>query len=528
MATRKELLAAIRARYRASGRRDKGRILDELVAVAGYHRKHALRQLAAREDEAKPRRVRNRLYDEAVRQGLIVLWEASDRLCGKRLKAAVPALIAAMEEHGHLELAAPVKELLLQISAASIDRLLSDTRNHVDRGRRRLSGIGNTIRRSIPVRTFSDWDDPPPGFFEVDMVEHCGGAKVDGNFAHTLVLTDIASQWTECMAMPMRSQELVVEAFDATAEAVPFPMLGVDTDNDSAFINESVVDYCKVRGLVQTRSRPYRKSDQAWVEQKNGAVVRKLVGYDRLSGLAATQALARLYASSRLYVNFFQPTFKLKSKTRDGARVTKTYHPPCTPYGRLLNSPHVSDSVKARLARIYRALDPVELLAEIRATQQKLHELASGQPHSSTASTSDDLKGFLSGLATAWQNGEVRPTHRKRTRPARWWRTRSDPIAGIWPACEAWLVEEPTMTAKELLARASLTSAHPTVNTKQLRSLQRRVKRWRGDRATYLLFGDQPSLAMSSSRATADEPAAVRSDAAIFRFSNDRRAVERD
>ena len=177
--------------------------------------------------------------------------------------------------------------------------LLGDARSRVDGKRRRRTGVGAAIRRSIPVRTFSDWRDPPPGFLEVDMVEHCGGAKTDGNFVHSLVLTDIASGWTECIAMPVRNQSLVVEAMAMAATDLPFAMLGVDTDNDSAFMNQTVFDYRKENALGQTRSRAYKKNDQAWVEQKNGAIVRRLVGYGRLSGLAATQALAQLYSASR-------------------------------------------------------------------------------------------------------------------------------------------------------------------------------------------------------------------------------------
>ena len=156
------------------------------------------------------------------------------------------------------------------------------------------------------------------------MVEHCGGPKTDGDYVHTLTMTDIATGWTECVAMRMREQMLIVGAFEQVAGVLPFAMLGVDSDNDSAFMSESVFDYCKGHGLVQTRSRAYKKNDQALVEQKNGSIVRRLVGYGRLSGVEATKTLATLYASSRLYVNFFQPSFKLKSKTRDGARYTKS------------------------------------------------------------------------------------------------------------------------------------------------------------------------------------------------------------
>jgi Integrase core domain len=498
MATRKELLAAVITRYRAAPTTEKARILDEFTAVTGYHRKHAIRLLNSDAPLARSRAPRSRLYDEAVQQALILLWEAGDRLCGKRLKALIPILISAMERHGHLDLHPSVKERLLQVSAASIDRLLSGTRRHIDGKRRRHSGIGVAIRRAVPVRTFSDWGDPPPGFFEVDMVEHCGGSKTDGTFVHTLVLTDIASAWTECVPMPMRNQSLIVEALDAAASTIPFAMLGVDTDNDSAFINQTIIDYCNERGLAQTRSRPYRKNDQAWVEQKNGAVVRKLVGYERLAGLDATRALAKLYAASRLYINYFQPSFKLRSKKRDGARVEKRYYPPATPYARLMDSLHVSDAIKTKLKRECDTLDPVALLRDIRAAQQELHEMvARATAETKPVVTPVDIKTFLSSLATAWKSGEVRPTHRRKAVAPRWWRTRRDPLAEIWPAFEQWLLEEPTLTAKDLLERLLSTSPDAAINRTQLRTLQRRIKAWRADRAKYLVLGQHaaPSAA---------------------------------
>lgn len=509
MSTRKELLAAVAARYQAASTAEKVRILDEFSAVTGYHRKHAIRLLNSDQLTAPARVPRNRLYDEAVRQALIVLWEASDRLCGKRLKVAIPTLIAAMERHGHLDLDAVVKDRLLRISAASIDRLLSETRKHIDGKRRRNSGVGLAIRRAIPVRTFGDWNDPPPGFFEIDMVEHCGGSKTDGNFVHTLVLTDIASAWTECIAMPMRNQSLIAEALDVAATDLPFPMLGADTDNDSAFINQTIVDYCKDHALIQTRSRPYRKNDQAWVEQKNGAVVRKLTGYERFAGLAATRALARLYAASRLYLNYFQPSFKLKSKTRDGARVAKAYHPPATPYTRLMESPHISDSLKAKLKREFDELDPMTLLRDIRIAQQELRDMADHPAEEkSSESTSITVDAFLTGLATAWKSGEVRPTHQRKARAPRSWRTRRDPLANIWPTLEQWLLEDPTLTAKDLLERLCATVSGSPVGGAQLRTLQRRIKIWRSDRAKYLVLGRAPQAAPAvTSRAAECEEA---------------------
>lgn len=275
MTTRKELTEALRTRYGSAPLIDRIKILDEFVALRGYHRKHAIRVLGRQAADTGAAPVRNRLYDEAVRQALTMLWEAADRVCSKRLKALIPTLIDAMERHGHLDLDPVVRSKLLQVSAATIDRALAAARQHIDGQRKRRQGVGAAIRRSIPVRTFADWRDPPPGFFEIDMVEHCGGVKTGGDFVHTLTLTDIASGWTECVSMRMRNQMLVIEALDKVAADLPFAMLGVDSDNDSAFMNQTV--YCKGLGLEQTRSRAYKKNDQAWVEQKNGAIVRRLV-----------------------------------------------------------------------------------------------------------------------------------------------------------------------------------------------------------------------------------------------------------
>jgi hypothetical protein len=264
----------------------------------------------------------------------------------------------------------------------------------------------------------------------------------------------------------------------------------VDTDNDSAFMNETVFDYCKANGLEQTRSRAYKKNDQAWVEQKNGAVVRHLVGYGRLSGLAATRALAELYASSRLYVNFFQPSFKLKSKTREGAHVSKTYYPPATPCSRLLASSGVSEEVKAKLRDQFNGLDPVRLLHDIRAGQQVLSDMMQA-PQEVDASTSkpSGISAFLEGLATAWKDGEVRPTHRRKTTAQRWWRTREDPFELAWPVVEGWLISEPTVTAKELMNRLAQAAPDAYASKAQLRTLQRRIKAWRAEKAKDLVLG---------------------------------------
>jgi len=496
MTTRKELTKAIGARYRAAPKSEKQKILDEFVALTGCHRKHAIRALNGMRAADVEEKGRNRVYDEATRQALIMLWEAADRVCGKRLKALVPMLIDAMERHGHLELDLIVKDKVLAVSAATIDRMLAGTRLQIDGQRKRRKGIGAAIRRSIPVRTFADWGDPPPGFFEIDMVEHYNGPKTDGDYLHTLVLTDIASGWTECIAMRHRSQALVIEGLATAAEDLLFPMLGVDSDNDSAFMTQDVFDYCVAHRLVQTRSRAYKKNDQAWVEQKNGAIVRRLVGYGRLSGSEATKTLAQLYASSRLYINFFQPSFKLKSKTRDGARVKKVYHPPATPCDRLIAHPAVDPTVKADLAAQFLALDPVRLLQQIRIVQQALSDIATygppAQQATPTASPSPSptpIAEFLSSLSTAWKEGEVRPTHRKKSNAPRWWRTRVNPFAEAWPVIEGWLDADPSASANELMDRLAAMTPEVYGSKAQLRTLQRRVGEWRSERAKEMVLG---------------------------------------
>ena len=487
MATRDELLGALLARYREAGRLEKGRILTEFAEVTGYHRKHAERLLrgACRSDRSRPRPER-RLYDEAVREALILLWEASDRICGKRLRPLIPMLIAAMERHGHLALDAGVRERLEKISAATIDRVLAPARARTSNRRRRVAS-SPAIRRSVPIRTYADWDDPPPGFMEADLVAH-SGPSTSGAFVQTLVLTDIASGWTECAPLLFREQQLLGEVMTVVREGLPFPLLGFDTDNDTVFINETVKAWCEATGVVFTRSRPYRKNDQAHIEQKNGAVVRRMVGYRRLQGLAAAEALARLYRPMRLFVNFFQPSFKLAEKRREGALVRKRYHPPLTPHQRLRVDPRVPEALKEALDARHAALDPVRLLGEIRAAQQALVEIADKAPPTAGApDVEPPLEVFLAGLRLAWREGEVRPTARRKASKPRG-RTVPDPLEAVTAELKAWFEADPGVTGRELLDRLQATDpeAYPDG---VIRTVQRRLKVWRRERARALVLG---------------------------------------
>jgi hypothetical protein len=488
MATRRELIGSVARRYHAGTRSEKKDILDEFVKISGFHRKHAirvLRKLPANPEATKPP-PRFRLYDEAAEAALTILWEAADRMCGKRLKEAIPVLVEAMERHGHLRLDAEVRPRLLAMSAATMDRRLKHIREAGKLGRRRRR-LNTPLRNSIAVRTFGDWNDPPPGFFEMDFVAHCG-TSVAGSHVHSLVLTDIASGWTESAAMVMREQTLVTNTVESIRKKLLFPILGLDVDNDGAFINETVVNYCLDRKIELTRCRPYKKNDQAWIEQKNGAVVRRMVGYGRLEGIATASVLAKLHEAARLYVNFFQPSFKLKSKKREGAKVIKKYHTPATPYLRLLANDRVSTDSKDQLRRVFAGLDPVQLLSDIREAQRILAQMEIGAKPAQSEAKSPGLKYFVDSLSTAWQDGDVRPTHRKRASGPRTWRTRLDPFEKVWPLIEQWLNEKPDTTAKELFHRLQEHSPEQ-YQPGQLRTLQRQVKEWRREIVRQLVLG---------------------------------------
>ena len=374
-----------------------------------------------------------------------------------------------------------------------MDRALRKVREQAGGRTRRRTAPSSAVRRSVPVRTFSDWQDPPPGFVEADLVAH-SGPSASGSFVQTLVLTDIATGWTECAPLLVREQGLLSEVLTELRKLLPFDLLGFDTDNDSVFMNETVRDYCQAAGIEFTRCRPYRKNDQAFVEQKNGAVVRRIVGYRRLEGLAAAAALAELYATARLFVNFFQPSFKLAEKEREGARVRKRYHPPATPCQRLLADARTPEPVRRRVEALYATLDPVRLLREMRVAQQHLVAVADLPLERAAAFSEPTIEEFLAGLRTAWRDGEVRPTAQPKAKQKRG-RRRPDPLAQVTEQLRGWFDAEPWRTSRELLER--LQAEYPgAYSDRLLRTLQRRLKIWRREIAHAMVLG-----AMQSGRA---------------------------
>ncbi|MBN2270424.1 MAG: hypothetical protein JXN61_07415 [Sedimentisphaerales bacterium] len=293
--------------------------------------------------------------------------------------------------------------------------------------------------------------------------------------------------------MMAREKTSVVEGGEVHFELIPGPGLGGDSDNESEFINDTSLAFCRKQHVEFTRSREYHKNEQAWVEQKNGAVVRRLVGYERFSGIVAGQALAHIYQAARLYVNYFQPSFKLRGKERHGAKVRRTYEQPATPCERLLRHPSIGDEIKARLRSQREQLDPVRLLHRIRDGQAALAALVSTD-ESRQGPGRESLDQFLAQLPRLWRAGEVRPTHRAQSTKPRYWRTRRGPFETVWYEVLRRLQESPEITAKELFER--LQCEYPgRFADGQLRTLQRRVREWRQVMARKLVYTciDEPA-----------------------------------
>jgi hypothetical protein len=352
------------------------------VTTTGYHRKYAIRLLR----HGPPRRSVGRrrghsIYTLAVIQALTDIWEVCGRICSRRLQPFLPEILQVLEQHQELVLPADTKALLLRMSRATMDRLLKPARaRHPQRG---LSTTkpGTLLKKAIPVRTFADWDDARPGFLELDLVAHCGDSA-GGEYIHTLDTVDISTGWSVCVAVPNRGQLAVFGALQIVRQRLPFPLRGIDSDNDSAFINDHLYRYTQREQITFTRSRPYKKNDQAHVEQKNWSIIRRLVGYDRYDSPEALTRLNAFYEDLRLYVNFFQPSMKLVTKQRVDNKVRKRYDPAQTPYQRVLRSPDVQDAVKDELRQTYAALNPVALKRRIDAQLNTLWDSASVGKHS--------------------------------------------------------------------------------------------------------------------------------------------------
>jgi len=362
--TKSELIRHYCKEYKRVSKSGKGQILQALTELTGYSRKHLIHALNRRvEIPKKVSRKRVSRYQPVVGH-LERLWAAGNCLCGKRLQPFLPKLLDSLRRHNEIEVTQQEESLLLSISAATIDRLLVHARKDLVPRGRSTTKPGTLLKHKIAIRTANDWDDKRPGFFEIDLVAHCGDST-RGEYINTLDITDVATGWTVCVPFMGRSERFCVEAIKKARQAVPFTMLGIDSDNGSEFINAHLKRYCQRNDLWFTRSRPYKKNDQCRVEQKNWDVVRKTVGYARFDSPQQLDLLEQIYGVLAFYQNYFQPSQKLVEKQRIGARVTKKYDTAATPYERLLSHPDVAENTKDWLRQLYQELNPAQLLRTI-------------------------------------------------------------------------------------------------------------------------------------------------------------------
>jgi len=370
-----ELLEALRPRYGKAGKKAKGRMLDEFCAATRYNRKYALQLLRhgpPRSKKGKPGR--HPRYGRDVIAALVEVWQASGHICGKRLHPFLPELVEVLERHGELRLAPEVQNKLLQMSRATIDRRLQRARSTRPLRGRTTTKPGSLLKSAIPIRTFADWDDARPGFLEIDLVAHCGETTA-GEYLHTLSAVDIDTRWYEPVALPNRSQKATFEGICTLRRRLPFPLLGLDSDSGGEFINHHLYHYCQEEHITFTRSRPFKKNDQAYVEQKNWTPVRQTIGYERYDSPQALALLRSIYQDLRLFVNFFQPVMRLQSKVRLGSKVRKKYDQAQTPYRNVMASDLVEQSVKQELTQVYLSLNPVDLRRRMDANLAQLWRL---------------------------------------------------------------------------------------------------------------------------------------------------------
>jgi len=378
-ANRQELQRVYARQYKAATKRsEKSRTLQEFCELTGYHRKYAIPLLRAAPAPKKRRPLRRppppqRIYGPAVEKLLVRIWEAAGYPWSVRLKAMLPHWLPWAT--AHFDIPADLEKLLLSMSARTMDRLLRAHKQAIKKRRFGRTKPGTLLKHHITIKTDS-WDVKEPGFAEIDSVAHCGNSA-DGEFLHTINLTDIHTTWTETRAVMGKGQQRVSSAIDEMRIVLPFTLRGIDSDNGSEFINHHLYKYCQRHALQFTRGRPYKKNDNAHIEQKNWTHVRKIFGWARLDSDEALGAVNDLCRNElRLWMNFCQASVKLKSKERKGSRIVRKYEKAQTPLDRVLASAHVTEETKTTLRAQRATLDPFVLAAKIESKLDGIRSLA--------------------------------------------------------------------------------------------------------------------------------------------------------
>ena len=380
LAERKAVTETIAIRYSLADKPTKGVILDELCATTGWHRNHARKALTSvlQPKLVSPRSPRPPTYGPDVIAALTVCWTVLGMPAGKRLAPMLSELVMVLRHFGELVISDATAALLVSMSAATIDRRLASERAKHQRRGRCTTKPGSLLKSQIPVRTWADWDDARPGFVEIDLVSHDGG-NLTGPHAFTLTVTDIATGWTENRSVPSKAAKCVKAALNDIAYRMPFPVLGVDSDNGSEFINVTLLQWCERHQITFTRARPGNKNDGCHVEQKNWAVVRTVVGYHRYDTAAEMLLLNEIWQLQSQLTNYFYPQQKLISKVRDGAKVTKKYDTAVTPFHRVIDHPDAPVDLIAALAIAHGRINPAAVQRRIQALSNQLLTLTTSK-----------------------------------------------------------------------------------------------------------------------------------------------------
>ena len=368
MSTKNEIIEKNKEKYLKASKKQKSEILNYVCNSTGLSRDRAARRLNDKNYKKlkapKKKRGRKIIYGLELEKPLSEIWMLMDFACSKILAAGINDFLDAMARYDELQYEPDVVLKLKSMSAFTMDKLLKPVKRKMAFKGKSTTKPGTLLKKDIPIRLGTEWDDAIPGFVEVDLVAHCGSSAI-GEFVSTLDMTDISTGWTETRAVINKAQKHVFEALIYIKGQLPFPLKGIDSDNGSEFINAHLFNFCKENNICFTRSRPNKKNDNCYIEQKNWAIVRKNIGYDRYEGKAAVNLLNSYYERLRFYTNFFLPQTKLIEKTREGSKIKKKYEKPLTPYQRVLNSEHISLETKQRLTEIYYSLNPVQLKREM-------------------------------------------------------------------------------------------------------------------------------------------------------------------
>ena len=393
MREKKAITKEVAKRYRKAKKKEKGVMLDEFVQITDYNRDYASWVLSnwgreitrslkngdkivlVKDPRLKTNRNKPRIYNEPVLPALNKIWGILNYPCGKRLAPFLPEIIPALEKHGEISLDSETRKKLLEISAATIDRLLKSEREKRQIKGRSTTKPGSLLKSQIPIRTFADWNEKKPGFIEADLVGHDGG-YIDCFYIQTLTATDIFTGWTETEAVKNKARIWVFQGLKNMRGRFPFPILGIDSDNGGEFINHPLYEYCLAEEITFTRGRSYRKNDNCYVEQKNYSVVRKMVGYRRYDTEEELEILNRLYRLLSFYINYFQSLRKLVKKERVGAKVKKIYDTPRTPCRRVMEIPEISTTTKETLTLAYNRINPAQLKREMEKLQNRLIDIS--------------------------------------------------------------------------------------------------------------------------------------------------------